>query len=80
MRYPYPGPMRMVFHDLLDFLLLPHMQLLPFHQLGSDKYRLAGMNYSMQDTREENGAGITRCCQMAAARGLTVDVGGTAYT
>ena len=72
------------FGALLDFTAtLPnvrHMQLLPFHQLGSDKYRLAGMNYSMQDTREENGAGITRCCQMAAARGLTVDVGGTAYT
>lgn len=56
------------------------MQLLPFHQFGSSKYDLAGIDYKMAEVQTDNDAGIERCFNMALVAGFNVDLGGKAFT
>ncbi len=55
------------------------LHLMPFHQIGSSKYALAGMEYRMQDTPEEDEGRIDRCRRLAEQLGLRVSVGGAGF-
>jgi pyruvate formate lyase activating enzyme len=55
------------------------LHLLPFHQVGSSKYALAGLDYGMQDVPEDDGRRVARCRQIAEGLGLRVSVGGTGF-
>jgi pyruvate formate lyase activating enzyme len=55
------------------------MHLLPFHQVGSSKYALAGLAYSMQGIPEENDERVARCRQIAEELGMRVSVGGAGF-
>lgn len=55
-----------------------YIHILPFHQLGSSKYKLAGIQYDMYDL-SENEQNVERCKSIAEHYGYIVDVGGTAF-
>jgi pyruvate formate lyase activating enzyme len=53
------------------------MHMLPFHQVGSPKYELVGVEYAMGDVVEDNAERVARCRQIAEDCGLRVSVGGS---
>ncbi len=57
-----------------------NLQILPFHQFGSSKYTISGMEYTLTKMQVDNEESIKRCCHMAEIAGLNVDVGGMAFT
>ena len=50
---------------------------MPFHQIGSSKYKMLGYEYSLQDKSEENAERIEFCISLAEQRGFPVSIGGS---
>lgn len=55
------------------------MHILPFHQYGAGKYTLIGRLYECHDLIEDNDERIDRCKEIAEAKGIRVNVGGTGF-
>lgn len=55
------------------------VHILPFHQLGSNKYELMGKEYEMSEWPDDNDEGVERCRRIAEGHGLRVCVGGTGF-
>lgn len=71
------------FEAMMNFLdslkKIQAIHILPFHQLGSFKYKLIGENYKMIGGEENNQLRIAACVNIAEQHGYFVDVGGTAF-
>jgi len=52
------------------------IHILPFHQLGSGKYKMLGRLYNMSNVAEDNQININSCKRLAEERGYIVCVGG----
>lgn len=55
------------------------VHILPFHNLGADKYSLLGEDYELAELREDNKERIDACRRHAEALGIRVNVGGTGF-
>lgn len=68
------------FQKILDYLknfpTIKDIHILPFHQLGSSKYRLSGQEYEMEDWKECSEEVVEKCRQKAEDEGFKVNVGG----
>lgn len=71
------------FERIVDFVSkfekINELHILPFHQIGSSKFLDLGMDYEMQDHREENDENINKAKKYAETKGLRVSVGGGGY-
>ncbi|MGD9136515.1 MAG: glycyl-radical enzyme activating protein [Desulfobacterales bacterium] len=59
---------------------LPHLlsiHILPFHQIGRDKYEQLGMAYELSQLKEENSKRVKACVDLAQKAGFKVSVGGS---
>jgi len=63
------------FAGYLGELRIPMVELLPFHRMGSEKYRRLGMPYRMADTPEPTAAEMAGFRDTLARGGLQVEVG-----
>ncbi|WP_346908211.1 glycyl-radical enzyme activating protein [Faecalicatena orotica] len=68
------------FREILDYLKglreIRNIHILPFHQLGSSKYRLSGQDYEMEEWGECPVKIVDQCALMAENEGFKVNVGG----
>lgn len=55
------------------------IHILPFHQLGSSKYDLIGMDYELRDMTEKNEQNVHKCEEMAKQAGFKVSIGGAGF-
>jgi len=53
------------------------IHIMPFHQLGSSKYKAIGLDYTLTDLTEDNSEKIEKCRIIAQNHGLKVDIGGS---
>lgn len=71
------------FRDIVDFVAensaVRELHILPFHQLGSSKYKQIDRPYSMKDWKEENLEKVEACKTYAEIRGFRVSVGGSGF-
>lgn len=71
------------FGRLMNFLCtmngIRYVHLLPFHQLGSSKYEMTGMDYEMKERSEGTKESIRRCRRMAEEQGFHVSIGGSGF-
>ncbi|WP_019552566.1 glycyl-radical enzyme activating protein [Propionispira raffinosivorans] len=65
------------FINTLDAIKTVH--ILPFHQIGSGKYRMIGKKYSMMNVMENNKYNIEKCRRMMSRFIKDVDVGGSNF-
>lgn len=56
---------------------LVSLHILPFHQIGEEKYAQLDRPYEMARVKEENAERVAACADMARGAGLKVSVGGT---
>jgi pyruvate formate lyase activating enzyme len=59
---------------------LPHLlsiHILPFHQIGRDKYTQLGMDYELSQLKEDNSQRVEACADLARAAGFKVSIGGS---
>ena len=64
---------------VLEFLAsfgLKALHLLPFHQYGTSKYKLVGLNYAMADVMPPTEEEVEPYVRRARAAGYEVTVGG----
>jgi pyruvate formate lyase activating enzyme len=62
-----------------DLHTIKYIHILPFHQLGAEKYNIIGMPYEMKNVQEYNEGRIHACTVIAKQHGYHVDIGGTAF-
>jgi len=55
------------------------VHILPFHQLGSSKYKLVGKLYDLEDLPEENNDRVEKCKNIALDAGFRVSIGGAGF-
>ena len=71
------------FGEIVDFVIesrsVKELHILPFHQLGSSKYKQIDKPYTMADWKEENAENIEKCKCYAESKGLRVSVGGSGF-
>jgi pyruvate formate lyase activating enzyme len=63
------------FAEYLAPLRIPVVELLPFHRIGSEKYRRLGKPYRAADTPEPTPAVLSRFRDTLASAGVHVLVG-----
>lgn len=71
------------FGSMMEFVRgLNHINgihILPFHNLGADKYSLLGDAYELLDFPEDNTERISACKKIAESYGIRVNLGGTGF-
>ena len=71
------------FRLMMDFVSslrkINSIHILPFHNLGANKYSLIGEKYEMEGFTEENEQRIQACSSIAGSYGFRVNVGGTGF-
>lgn len=71
------------FISMMEFVReLEHINgvhILPFHNLGANKYSLLGDNYELFDFPEDNEERISACMKIAEEYGIRVNLGGTGF-
>lgn len=71
------------FESMMQFVdnlhTIKYIHILPFHQLGAEKYNIIAMPYEMKNVQEYNEERIHACTVMAKRHGYHVDIGGTAF-
>jgi pyruvate formate lyase activating enzyme len=60
------------------FPALEYYELLPYHPLGSAKYRSLGMEYALEGTRRPSADRLEALAREAGRRGIAVRVAGVA--
>jgi pyruvate formate lyase activating enzyme len=55
------------------------LHIMPFHNVGADKYRQMGLHYEMGDVKEDNEEKVEEARIYAESLGLRVSIGGSGY-
>jgi pyruvate formate lyase activating enzyme len=55
------------------------IHITPFHQIGSSKYEMMGVEYALKGLNEENACNIEHCKQIAVDMGFKVSIGGAGF-
>jgi pyruvate formate lyase activating enzyme len=70
----------MEFERMMKYLVslekIKEVHILPFHQLGSSKYRQAGVDYEMEQMEECPAEQAEQYAEICRAYGFTVNIGG----
>jgi pyruvate formate lyase activating enzyme len=68
-----------IINHIIKFPKIKELHILPFHQIGSSKFADLGIEYEMENHREENDGNIERAKKYAEEKGLKVSVGGAGF-
>ncbi len=72
------------FNNIVDFISeiegIEYIHILPFHQLGAEKYKRIGAKYEMENAPLNDADRITNCKKLLEEKGYKVDVGGKGFT
>lgn len=55
------------------------IHIMPFHQIGSSKYDMIGVDYQLRNLKEENTQNVEKCKKIAAEMGFRVSIGGAGF-
>ncbi len=71
------------FEKIIEYVLktgnVNELHILPFHNIGDEKYAQLGIVYPLHGFSTQNGSGIERCARIAQNAGLRVSVGGRGF-
>ena len=71
------------FGKMMDFCealeTIRYIHILPFHNIGSEKYEMIGTCCPMDNMSENNSERIGICAEIARQRGFSVNIGGAGY-
>lgn len=56
---------------------IKEIHILPFHQVGSSKYKMIDEEYELKDLDENNSENVDKCKEIAEKHGFIVSVGGS---
>ena len=67
---------RRQFTEYLAGIGIGRVELLPYHRIGTDKYKKLGLAYTLESTPEPTGAELLRFSDALARAGLDTSIGG----
>lgn len=72
------------FNKIVDFISeiegIEYIHILPFHQLGAEKYKRIGVKYEMENVPLNDVDRLINCKKLLEEKGYKVDVGGKGFT